>query len=67
MEDPLIELQTRIAFQEDALYELTKTVMSQQLEIAELKKDRDELKSQLRSLSLQEPVEAIDEQPPPHY
>ncbi len=67
MEDQLIELQTRVSFQEDALLELTKTVAGQQREILEFKKDIEQLQSQLRNLSSEDVIAPYDEPPPPHY
>ena len=67
MEAQLIELQTRVAFQEDALLELTKTVADQQREISEFKKDIEQLQSQLRNLTSEDVMSPTEEPPPPHY
>ncbi len=66
MEQQLIELQTRLAFQEDAIQALTSTVARQQLELHELRLDLAELQQQVRTLS---PTQAasVEEKPPPHY
>jgi SlyX protein len=66
MEEHLIELQTKLAFQEDAIEALTRTVTRQQSELQELRLDMAELQRQIRALT---PPQAIsgEEKPPPHY
>ena len=66
MEEQLIELQTKLAFQEDAIQALTSTVARQQGELHELRLDVAELQHQLRALT---PPQAVsgEEKPPPHY
>lgn len=66
MNNELIELQNRIAFQEDAIHQLTLTVSQQQNQINTLKLALQELHKQLRNL---EPPEAghSSHEVPPHY
>jgi len=62
----LIELETRFAFQEQALHELSDTVARQQAEIDRLGRLLKEIQDRLRGISA--PVaERSEETPPPHY
>ncbi len=61
------ELETRIAFQEQAIYELSTEVNRQQAEIHELQQRLQTLEQQLRTLAPSLVAEANDETPPPHY
>lgn len=62
----IIELQTRVAFQDEALQTLSDTVARQQRLLEELQQDVEELQRQLRALQPSE-VEGETEPPPPHY
>jgi uncharacterized coiled-coil protein SlyX len=66
MKNELIELQNRIAFQEDAIHQLTLTVSQQQNQINTLKLALQELHKQRRNL---EPPEGGHggHEIPPHY
>jgi SlyX protein len=67
MEAHIVELETRLAFQEDAIHHLNQTVADQQRRIDELCKTVDLLKQRLQSLS-PSPMESDQpEPPPPHY
>jgi SlyX protein len=66
MHEDLTELQTRLAFQDDALQSLNQTVIRQQKEIQELKLELLELKERLQELAESE-GERKEEAPPPHY
>ncbi|MEJ1297411.1 MAG: SlyX family protein [Candidatus Sedimenticola sp. (ex Thyasira tokunagai)] len=66
MQDDIIDLQTRLAFQEDALQELTLTTTHQQNLIDMLQRKVLNLEEQLRSLEPQEGMGTINERPP-HY
>jgi SlyX protein len=62
----LIELETRFAFQEQALQELSDTAARQQAEIDRLGRLLKEIQDRLRGLA--PPVaERSEETPPPHY
>jgi len=65
-ESEIIELQTRTAFQDQALQTLSDTVARQQQALVELQKDLEELQRQLRALQPSE-VDGEAEPPPPHY
>ena len=66
MEEQLIELQTRLAFQDDAIQALTNTVARQQGELHDLRMDIAELQHQIRALTPPQPVNAGQDKPP-HY
>ncbi|MES9900543.1 MAG: SlyX family protein [Sedimenticola sp.] len=66
VQDDIIDLQTRLAFQEDALQELTLTTTHQQNLIDMLQRKVLNLEEQLRSLEPQEGMDTINERPP-HY
>jgi SlyX protein len=61
-----IELETRLAFQERTLQELSDTVARQQTEIDRLTRVLKETQERLRGIS--QPIEEQSkEPPPPHY
>lgn len=71
MEEQLIDLQTRFAFQEDSLQALNDVVARQQQQISQLeealglyRQRLDELRDVMASLS---PGDASGHEPPPHY
>jgi SlyX protein len=67
MEERLIELESRLAFQEHTLQELNDIVAAQQQEIAILRQALQELDQRLRAMARQ-PVASVEEEtPPPHY
>lgn len=67
MEERLVELETRLAFQEDAIHHLNQTVADQRRQIEELEQRVEQLKQRLRSVS-PSPLEGDQpEPPPPHY
>lgn len=67
MENRLIELETRLAFQDNSLQELNAVVVRQQREIDALTRELEMLKAQLRTLAPDLVVNRADEAPPPHY
>lgn len=67
MDPQLIELETRIAFQDDTLLALNKTVARQERMIEDLRLELMQLRNQLLTL-MESPVRPLDQEtPPPHY
>lgn len=66
MQNEIIELETKIAFQEDMIQALNSTLAEQQQELVELKRDIEELQTQLRNIAPALSAVTTDETPP-HY
>jgi len=66
MEERIAELEAKLAFCEDLLEELNRTVYRQQQQIEQLQKETKALREQLRASLPAEPRVAGDEKPP-HY
>jgi SlyX protein len=62
----IVDLQTRIAFQEDAIHELSRTVVRQGNDIEAMRREIETLRGQIRDLAAAG-VAGADEPPPPHY
>lgn len=67
MENRLVELETQLAFQDDALQALNAVVVRQQLEIAALTREVEGFKVQLQALAPARVASRTEETPPPHY
>ncbi|OOZ37860.1 SlyX family protein [Solemya velesiana gill symbiont] len=67
MNEELIDLQTRLAFQDDAIQELNSTVARQQNQILELQKAIEQLRQQVKTLTPSQVASPDEEAPPPHY
>ena len=67
MQDELIELQTKLAFQEDTIDALNTIVADQERRIGILEQAQKRLAEQLRSIAASATPEKGDEPPPPHY
>ncbi len=67
MDDRLIDLETRFAFQEQAIAELSDVVARQQQEIATLGLQLEQLRQRLAALPLSDIARPEEETPPPHY
>jgi SlyX protein len=67
MENRLVELETRLAFQEDTLQALNGIVSRQQQEILMLSRELEALRAQIRALSPALVASRSEEPPPPHY
>lgn len=66
MQNQIVELETKLAFQEDMIQALNRTVGQQQQELLELKRDVEELQTQLRAMA-PSLAPGITDEPPPHY
>jgi SlyX protein len=67
MEERLIELETRMAFQDNTLQTLNSVILRQQKEIDILRHEIDVLKTQIRALAPSLVASSTEETPPPHY
>jgi SlyX protein len=67
MEHRLIEIESRLAFQEHTLQELNGVVASQQQELLTLRRELEAVRAQLRALAPSPVARGTDEPPPPHY
>jgi len=66
--DELIDLQTRLAFQEQTILDLDEALRAQQLQIIALEKMIQRLRDDLISLQHQpDSLSPEQEPPPPHY
>lgn len=67
-QERITELESRVAFQEETLDQLNDAVSKQELEIERLTRIVKIINQQLKSLRLDDPINApYDEPPPPHY
>jgi len=67
MEDRLIDIESRLAFQEHTLQALNDVIAHQQQEIDHLTRQLQHAQEQLRNLATTLPTGPQDEPPPPHY
>ena len=67
IEDQIIELQTRLAYQEDAIQQLNDVIVRQQQQIDTLEKRGAELLRRLEALAEAETAELPQDETPPHY
>lgn len=69
MSDDIIELQTKLAFQESLLEEFNTILTSQQQQITHLESTIEVLKTQVKSLQSAMPADGTQQQHeiPPHY
>jgi len=67
MEDRMTELEIRLAFQDDLLDTLNRTVAEQQLQIVRLQTELRELGDYLRTLEQPAGRGKPEEEIPPHY
>jgi SlyX protein len=66
-EKRLIELETKLAFQETTLHELNDIVAAQQEKIDILQAAIQELHERMKSMAEETVRDPADEPPPPHY
>lgn len=67
MNQTVIELETRLAFQEDLLQTLSEQVYSQDVRLQALERRNQELVSHIRDLMQGQAGGPADDAPPPHY
>jgi len=66
MEDRLMELETKVSFQEDAILKLRETVAEQEQQLYKLSKEMEAVRKHLTE-SGPAPDSPNEEPPPPHY
>lgn len=67
-QERITELESRVAFQEETLDQLNDAVSKQELEIERLTRMVKIINQQLKSLRLDDSINAPDDEPPPpHY
>ena len=66
-EKRIIELETRLAFQDDTIDDLSRTIAGQQRQIDDLTRMVKIINKQIKSLPQGISSNPADEPPPPHY
>lgn len=67
MNDDIIDLQTRVAFQDGLLEELNQVLTNQQQQISRLENTMGVMRSQIETMQSSQPEGDVVEPPPPHY
>jgi SlyX protein len=67
MNDSIIDLESRVAFQEEAIHTLSETLIEQQRTIDSLSSTVEALRQRLRALEPSPLQPGEMEPPPPHY
>lgn len=67
MEPQLIELETRIAFQEETIHQLSEELIRQRRDMEALRMEIEILKDRVRGLATSNIASQAEETPPPHY
>ncbi|OUR71981.1 hypothetical protein A9Q78_08190 [Methylophaga sp. 41_12_T18] len=67
MNDEIIDLQTRVAFQDGLLDELNQVLTSQQQQITRLEMTMGVMRTQIQTMQSSQPEDNGVEPPPPHY
>ena len=66
MEDRIVDLETKSAYQEHLIQELNEVIISQQKQIDHMEKSVQQLRDYIRGLGEQQNMPE-QESPPPHY
>jgi SlyX protein len=66
-DDKIIDLESRIAYQEHTIASLNEALTDQQARISALESRVDALLERVRVLSEAAPAGGADDEPPPHY
>ncbi|MGB0955786.1 MAG: SlyX family protein [Panacagrimonas sp.] len=68
MDDPrIIDLQTRIAFQEDTLRALDEVIQRQQDQLERIQRSLVALSERMRRIAAEQPANSAADEVPPHY
>ena len=67
MKARIIELETRLAFQEQTIQELNGVLLEQQRQIDGLRRELERLQDRVGALGMSTVADPSEETPPPHY
>lgn len=67
MNSEIEELQTRLAYQEAHIAQMSDEIANQQKQITDLANEVEQLRRELRAMTPSMVVAPADEPPPPHY
>lgn len=67
MEDRIIELETKVAFQDDTISQLNDIIVRQQRQLEQLAEDVERIKRLVRAMAPSMVAPMNEETPPPHY
>lgn len=67
MDEQLIELETKIAFQEDLIQKLSEAVNRHEKELYQVRRELKTMRDQLSQQADSHLADIKDEPPPPHY
>ena len=67
MNEEIIELQTRLAFQDKGIQEISDVVARQQQILDRMQRELELLQRQVRALAPPDVLDVAEEPPPPHY
>ena len=67
MSDDIEELQTRLAYQEAAMQQMSDEIANQQKQITDLLNEVEQLRREMRAMTPSMVADPGDEPPPPHY
>lgn len=67
MKERIIELETRLAFQDQTIQALNGALVDQQHQIDGLRRELERLRERIGSLGVSQVASPAEETPPPHY
>ena len=67
MKERIIELETRLVFQEKTIQELNRALVDQQRQIEGLRRELERLHDRIGALGVSNVASPSEETPPPHY
>jgi len=67
VKERIIELETRLAFQEQTIQALNGALVDQQRQIDRLRRDLEKLRERIDAVGVSNVASPSDETPPPHY
>lgn len=67
LENRIIELETKVSYQDHTIQELNEVVIRQQQQIDQLEKNVNQLSGHLKALNPSDLARPEEETPPPHY